>query len=137
MLKLKVQTDGALDVLLYLANQVESTKEELGSATWIEENQLDDIIVALSKEGWIDYQKDHEEISMVEKPENITMLNVMETMEDTMEIGRYGADPPEFRYRGGRANPLNRIYRDCQNYTERYFGSITLQDLLDKEETYQ
>jgi Rrf2 family protein len=134
-MQLKAQTGYAIRFLLYLSGKGHSTRKELVNELGINENFLTKIASYLWSKRWItSFAGGIGGFQLAERPENITLFEVLEVMEGTMKINH---DLEESGYKKGRDKedfcPVDQFYAGFQELTERYFSSITLKDLLESE----
>ncbi len=129
-MQLKIQTDYAIRILMHLTkNKGYSSRKELCTCLGIAGTWLP--VAPLLKTGWIasSYGPTGGYI-LVEDPKKITLLDVMEVMEDTIKMNRC-LETDGFCSRHAAKNcPVNQIYEAFQDIYEDYFMSVTIEDLL-------
>lgn len=132
-MQLKTQTDYAIRVLLYLASKkVCVSTKEICASLGIAENYMP--TRPLRDKGWISSSYGAMGgYTLIRNPKEITLLDVMEVMEDTVKMNRcLEGDEYCSRFAVGYCQ-VHKIYKTFQNFYEWYFSSITIADLLTPE----
>lgn len=131
-MQLKTQTDYAIRILIYLSSvRGYAAKENMSKALGIASNYLPKVIRQLRDKGWVSSATGFTGGYMLtHSPKDITLLNVMEVMEDTVKMNRC-LEPDGFCSRNATATcPVHQIYSTFQDFSEQYFSHVTIQDLL-------
>lgn len=133
-MQLKMQTDYRIRILLYLASHrgLVST-EEMSARLGIKKTYLPKMLIPLRKEGLVFSETGATGgYRLVKSPEKITLLDVMKLSEDSVKINRC-LEEDGFCSRGAADSCAVRcVFADYQDMTERYFGGITIADLLEE-----
>ena len=89
-MQLKMQTDYAIRVLLYLAGRREpAVTKEMASALGISEGYLPKVTQRLRRAGWVSSSAGVAGgFQLIEDPGKITLYDVMRVTEDTVQINR-------------------------------------------------
>lgn len=131
-MQLKTQTDYAIRILLCLSQSDSSVvSKELAQSLGIRENYLPKITQRLRQVGWVESTSGTRGgFRLMVKPEDISLLDVMRVMEDSVCINRcLEKDGYCSRHATGTC-PVHQVYRVVQKGLEEYFASVTLAALL-------
>ncbi len=131
-MQLKMQTDYAIRVLLYLASKDGySATKEMSSALGISEHYLPKITKRLRKAGWISsYAGVTGGFQLTKEPVDITIYDVMNAMEHTVQLNRCLEDDRYCSRYAIDTCPVHKVYEVFQELTEQYFSSAAISDLL-------
>jgi Rrf2 family protein len=66
------------------------------------------------------------------KPEEITLLDIIEVMEGPTEISLNLSEDRSYSWNSAVSDSVQQVYQTYQAHVIQYFSSITLKDLLDK-----
>jgi Rrf2 family nitric oxide-sensitive transcriptional repressor len=133
-MQLKTKTDYAIRVMLYLSDKKEGTRREMASALGINEYYFPKIIRPLRDKHWISSTTGSVGgFSLIEKPENITLLDIIETMEGSVKFSNFLEEEQCWSQNQSVKENARRVFQFYQEHMERYFSSITLKGLLESE----
>lgn len=134
-MQLKMQTDYAIRILLYLASaDGRVNMQELSDNLGIKKTNIPRTLALLRKAGLIASESGiNGGFQLVQPPFSITLLDVMKVSEDSVKINRcLGKD--EFCSRNGVGHcPVHGIYAGYQEMAEWYFKNVTIADLLEQD----
>ena len=134
-MQLKMQTDYAVRILLFLSSAHGLvTMQELSERLGITKTTIPRTLHMLRRGGLV---RSESGISggyrLAKPPGSITLLDVMELSEDSIKINRC-LEEDRFCSRNAAGHcAVHDIYAGYQEMAERYFGSITIADLLEKD----
>jgi putative two-component system response regulator len=134
-LQLKTQTDYAIRILLYLSSHGGfSVKNEMSKALGIAGSYLPKITYRLRSAGWISSSSGITGgYLLLRNPENISLLDVMYLMEDTVKMNRC-LEPDDYCSRHAtKTCPVHQIYKTFQDFSDQYFSHVTISDLLEQK----
>jgi Rrf2 family protein len=133
-MQLKTQTDYAIRIMLYLSDKKEGTRKEMAAALGINEFYLPKITRPLRENQWISSLTGSDGgYRLTSRPENITLLDIIELMEGPVNISQHlnqDSETPGVV----AAHSLRQVFQEYQEQVIKYFSSITLQDLLTQNE---
>ncbi len=135
-MQLKITTDYAIRTILYLATTKRITSSaEVADAMGIPQKYLINTIGVMKRAGLVKtYSGTHGGYSLAKTPSEITLGEIIETMEGTTKINRC---LEEDRYCSRSAIehcPVRSVYAHLQNRVETYLRSITIEQLLSDAE---
>jgi Rrf2 family protein len=126
---LKKETDHAIQIMLYLLEHEKATKKELATELKIRESCIERIIRILSEKQWIDSVTEKTRgFYMAADPKDITMLDIMAAMEDTVKIDRC-LEAECRRWHDGVSDAVDEAFQKYQECAEKYLASVTLDNL--------
>lgn len=131
-MKIKMQTDYAIRILIYLSDKQEKVvTKEMASALGISEYYLPKITQRLRNAGILGSSAGTTGgFVLLRKPEDITLFDVMQVMEDTVKFNRCLEDDEYCSRYATKTCPVHGVFQVFQNMMEWYFSSLTIQDLL-------
>lgn len=133
-MQLNVTTDYAMRAILYLAKKNElSSTAEISEAVNIPHSYLPAIMKKLKeadltkvtrgvKGGW----------SLARRPEEISLFDIITTMETTVKINYCLEDNSKCNHLGNDRCSVYRVYCQIQNFLERELDSVKITDLIQK-----
>lgn len=130
-MQLKMQTDYAIRILLYLS-QVKSpvVARELSTNLGIAGNYLPKITQQLRRIGWVESTSGiNGGFRLLVRPEGISLLDVMQEMEGNVYINRCLETDTYCSRNAATICPVHRLYMGFQSMMEWYFSSVTIADL--------
>lgn len=130
--QLKTQTDYAIRILLYLAQADSSVvSKELSQSLGINETYLPKITQRLRQVGWVESTCGiRGGFHLLIKPEDISLLDVMRVMEDSIYINRCLEKDGYCSCDAIQICPVCQEYGTFQKGLEEYFASVALDTLL-------
>lgn len=133
-MQLKMQTDYAIRILLYLSDNGGTVNmQEMSDNLGIKKTYIPRTLRMLRESGMVTSESGtNGGFQLIKPPAAITLLDVMELSEDTVKVNRC-LEKDHFCSRNavGRC-AVHDVYNDFQEMAEWYFGSITLADLLEQ-----
>jgi Rrf2 family protein len=120
--------------MLYLSGKKNSTRREMAAALGINEYYLPKIIKPLRDRKWIiSVTGSIGGFELVEKPENITLLDIMDVMEGGIKLVDNLENEKFYSQKSTAGDSVYRILQNYQDVAQKYFSSVTLRDLLESQ----
>jgi Rrf2 family protein len=129
-MKVKKRTNDSFRVMGYLSENGETSVHEMKASLEIDEGYLSKILRRLCENGLV-VSGIEEVFKLAVKPEDITVLELMEVMEGTMKISPILEQGSEGIPEKLVGDVLYRVYEGFQNWLEEKLSAITLRDLLE------
>ena len=133
-MQLNLTTDYAIRSLLYLTIQKRpTTGSAVAAAMKIPLSYEMNIMAKLKKAGFVSCRRGNiGGYYLIKKPEEITLLDIVEVMEGTMRINRCLEDDRYCKRFATENCPMRNVYCAIQNVMEDSFRRVTLKSLLDE-----
>lgn len=137
-MQLRVTTDYAIRALIYLASGNDgANSSEISEAMGIPQTYLINMMQKMRKSGFIRTEAGvGGGYYLLHKPEEITLLDIFASRESTIKINRCLEEGESRCSRHAEQHcPVRCVYARFQACMETYFGSVTIQDLLNMSDT--
>ena len=133
-MQLNISTDYAIRSLLYLATcGRQASSSEIAYEMCIPDNYLYAVMGKLKKAGLAVATRGVKGgWTLTKDPSEIALLDIIEVMEGTIRINRCLEDDQFCCRDGVETCPVHAYYMEMQNHLESCFGSVTLQQLKDR-----
>ena len=134
-MQLNISTDYAVRSLLYLADiGRQASSSEISAAMKIPDNYLYAVMGKLKRAGLARATRGvNGGWSLSREPKDISLLDIIEVMEGTIRINRCLEDDQYCCRDGVDTCPVHAFYVEMQAHIESCFGSVTLQQLKDRD----
>ena len=134
-MELKILVDHAVRILLYLAEQKYSVpSKEIAEQLHISQSYVCKIIEILQEEKVVTvYPEAKGSTELKKKPDTITLLEIIEMMEQKMKIPRYSMEKISGRQYAPILRQIGGDYDGVQETLDNMLKEVTIQDLLDME----
>ncbi|QOV18121.1 Rrf2 family transcriptional regulator [Blautia liquoris] len=134
-MQLKTQTDYAIRVLLYLAeNKSCVSRKEMCTNLGIAETYLTVIVKVLRQKGWVSSTYGpNGGYYLICNPQNISLLDIMDVTEDSIKMNRCLEEDQYCSRNAVDYCPVHKMYDFFQDYFENCFSSVTIQDIIDPD----
>lgn len=134
-MQLNVTTDYAIRSMLYLAIAGrQASSSEISEAMCIPDNYLYSVMGKLKKAGLVKASRGvNGGWTLVGEPEDIKLLDVVSVMEGTIKINKCLADAESCNRGAAGTCQVHEFYLEVQEQLEKYFGSVSLSNLRDRD----
>ncbi|RGT72413.1 RrF2 family transcriptional regulator [Mediterraneibacter massiliensis] len=134
-MELKILVDHAVRILLYLAEQKYSVpSKEIAEQLHISQSYVCKIIEILQEEKVVTvYTEAKGSTELKKKPDTITLLEIIEMMEQKMKIPRHSMEKISGRQYAPILRQIGGDYDGVQKTLDNMLKEVTIQDLLDME----
>lgn len=132
-MQLKLSTDYAIRIVLYLAMKNNTVSvNELSEKLVIDQEYTLKFCNKLKDAEIVNIYEDNKKISLSKSPNQVTMLDIINTMENTIKINLCLEEDEYCSRSATNTCPVRRFYCKLQNSIEVPLKKTTIQDLLEQ-----